>query len=96
MNDEKRKKLKVFATVPIPEHLLKPLLNQSDRFEFRMTQNVNTSLDEVLGELKDCDALIVTPFVPINKKVLDLIGNNLKVPYFVRLLIFIYIKTFDF
>lgn len=79
INIENRKKHKIFSKLQLPEKIAAPLYAQSDRFDFRMCKSIFMDRNEFLMEMKNCDAIILSSLVRIDKEALDTIGTNLKV-----------------
>lgn len=73
------KKIKIFSSIPLPEQIVAPLLTQSDKFDFKSCTSLFAEKKDILLEFKNCDALILSALIQIDKDVLDLIGPNLKV-----------------
>lgn len=72
------KKFKIFSTMEIPSKCL-PILDKYLDLDFEMNGSVITERNDLLKKVKDCNAIICTPYNKIDKEVLDSAGSNLKV-----------------
>lgn len=82
-----RKIVRVFSALPIPEPirvLFDKQRNQNLKFDVHMSKSYCLPPGDGEEGLKDCQAALITPFVKINKEVLDGNGKNLKVFYSIR------------
>lgn len=79
-NREIGKRIKVFLSMPIPEPI-RALFDQQKQLQFdvHMSDSYCISPEDGKAALTDCEAAIITPFVKINKEVLDGPAKKLKV-----------------
>ena len=75
------KKIKIYSTVKIPEHLIHIFGQHKDNVEINMNSGVLLERSELLRQVKGCDAVLCNALNRIDKELLDTAGHQLKVTH---------------